>query len=98
MILLARLVVFSIFLAMLATSVLADTKNKTAPSQMLIKNVNIFDGKNEKLKTNMSVLVEDNLIKKIGKHLKSNDNATVIDGGGRTLMPGLSSLKCVMTF
>jgi imidazolonepropionase-like amidohydrolase len=34
------------------------------------------------------VLIEGNLIKEIGKNL-SADGATVIDGGGRTLMPGL---------
>lgn len=37
----------------------------------------------------MSVLVEGPLIKKVGKGLKADANATVIDGGGRTLMPGL---------
>jgi imidazolonepropionase-like amidohydrolase len=37
----------------------------------------------------MSVLVEGNLIKQIGKGLKAGDGAKVIDGGGRTLMPGL---------
>jgi len=57
--------------------------------QILFTNVNIFDGKSDKLATGMSVLVEGNLIKKIGKGLKADANATVIDGGGRTLMPGL---------
>ncbi len=94
----AKLAIFSIFLAMLATSVLADAKEKPLPSQVLIKNVNIFDGKNEKLKTNMSVLVEGNLIKEIGKNLKANDKATVIDGGGRTLMPGLIDMHTHLMF
>lgn len=35
--------------------------------QTLFTNVNVFDGKSEKLATSMNVLVEGNLIKKIGK-------------------------------
>ena len=35
------------------------------------------------------ILVEDNQTKKIGKGLKAGDEATVIDGGERTLMPGI---------
>jgi imidazolonepropionase-like amidohydrolase len=59
------------------------------PAQTLIRNVNIFDGKNEKLKMRHDVLVEGNIIKKIGRGLKAGTSATIINGGGRTLMPGL---------
>jgi imidazolonepropionase-like amidohydrolase len=55
----------------------------------LIKNVNIFDGKNEKLLTGRDVLIEKNLISKIGKGVASPEGATVIDGDGRVLMPGI---------
>lgn len=58
-----------------------------APSQILITNVNIFDGKNDGL-TAGSVLVQGNLIKEIGPSIEA-PGATVIDGKGRTLMPGL---------
>ena len=95
---LVRLSIFSLLLTALTTSVLADTKEKPLPSQVLVTNVKIFDGKSEKLKTNMSVLVEDNLIKKIGKNLKANDKATVVDGGGRTLMPGLIDMHTHLMF
>ncbi len=61
----------------------------TAPSQTLIKNVNIFDGKSEQLAMSQQVLVEGNLIKAIGTNLQAGKGATVIDGDGRTLMPGL---------
>jgi imidazolonepropionase-like amidohydrolase len=58
--------------------------------QILFTNVNIFDGKSDKLATGMSVLVEGNLIKKVAKgKIDAGSNAKVIDGGGRTLMPGL---------
>ncbi len=58
-------------------------------STALISNVNVFDGKTEKLAMGMSVLVEGNKISKITKSLQAPAGATVIDGGGRTLMPGL---------
>jgi imidazolonepropionase-like amidohydrolase len=69
-----------------------------AATQILIKNVNIFDGKNEKLAMGQDVLVESNLIKKIGKNLKANKDASVIDGGGRTLMPGLIDMHTHLMF
>lgn len=58
------------------------------PEVTLIKNVNIFDGKKDTLTRDKDVLVEGNLIKQIGQNLVSPE-ATVIEGGGRTLMPGL---------
>jgi len=69
-----------------------------AVSQTLIKNVNIFDGKNEKLAMGQDVLIEANLIKKIGKSLKANKDAKVIDGGGRTLIPGLIDMHTHLMF
>jgi imidazolonepropionase-like amidohydrolase len=58
-----------------------------ATSQVLFKNVNVFDGKSDKLAKGQEVLVEGNLIKKIGRNIDAR-NATVVDGGGRTLTPG----------
>ncbi len=59
-----------------------------ATSKVLIKNVNIFNGKDDKLLRNQSVLVEGNLIKQIAAGSINATDATVIDGGGRTLLPG----------
>lgn len=61
---------------------------KPASGQTLIKNVQIFNGVDNQL-TAGDVLIEKNLIKSIGQDLKAAEGATVIDGGGRTLMPGL---------
>jgi len=61
---------------------------KQAPNQVLFKNVNVFNGTDNKLYKNHSVLVEGNIIKAISAS-EIKTNATVIDGGGRTLMPGL---------
>jgi imidazolonepropionase-like amidohydrolase len=59
------------------------------PAKTLIRNVNIFDGVNDGLAEGMSVMIEGNLIKEISAETIDADGATVIDGGGRTLMPGL---------
>ena len=56
---------------------------------MLITHVDIFDGRNKQLSSTQDVRVEGNKIEEIGKGLKARSNETVIDGGGRTLMPGL---------
>ena len=55
----------------------------------LFTHVNVFDGVNETLKTNMHVLVEGQLIKAISSKPIDVKAATVIDGQGKTLMPGL---------
>ncbi len=58
-------------------------------TQTLFTNVHIFDGLNEARIENANVLVEGNLIKTVSTDAIDAPNATVIDGGGRTLMPGL---------
>lgn len=70
------------------TSFATEKAEESTKNQILIKNVNIFNGADNKL-TPGNVLVEENLIKSIGTHVSAGPNATVIDGGGRTLMPGL---------
>jgi imidazolonepropionase-like amidohydrolase len=67
----------------------AQKKKIEAQQQILLKNVNIFDGNKNSLVMNKDVLVEGNLIKQIGEGLKAAEDATVIDGDGRTLMPGM---------
>lgn len=60
------------------------------PEQILITNVRVFDGLEEQLTEQTSVLVEKNLIKKVSADIPENRRQTVIDGGGRVLMPGLT--------
>ncbi len=57
--------------------------------QALFTNVHVFDGVNEDRIENANVLVEGNLIKTVSTDPIGAEGATVIDGGGRTLMPGL---------
>jgi imidazolonepropionase-like amidohydrolase len=86
--------VFASVAAMLlsATGSIAQDKDKPKPQTLLI-NCNIFDGKANKLDNNKRVLVEGNLIKTIGDQtLEAAKGASVIDCGGRTLMPGLHDM------
>src|SRR5262245_13291207 len=58
----------------------------------LFKNVRIFDGKAEKLSDSSNVLVRGNIIERVSSvniEPPADADVTVIDGGGRTLMPGL---------
>lgn len=56
---------------------------------MLVINACVFDGRKENLAEDISVLVEGNRIVKIAKSIEASEGQTVIDAGGRTLMPGL---------
>lgn len=56
--------------------------------QTLFTNVKVFNGTENKLH-DVDVLVEGNLIKEIAKGATAREDATVIDGQGKTLMPGM---------
>lgn len=59
-------------------------------SATLFTNVRLFDGVALNTREGVSVLVVDGLIADVAQgQLSAPEGATVIDGGGRTLMPGL---------
>ena len=60
-----------------------------APPQVLITNVNVWDGTSEGLLNGLDVLVTGNIITQVAGDISPPSGATVIDGGGRTLIPGL---------
>lgn len=61
-----------------------------APALTLFQNVRIFDGKSEALSPPSNVLVKGNVIESISTApIAADPAATVIAGGGRTLMPGM---------
>jgi len=67
------------------------TRTQPAPATVF-QNVRIFDGKKEQLSPPSNVLVRGNKIERISATriaIDSNAGTTLIDGGGRTLMPGL---------
>jgi imidazolonepropionase-like amidohydrolase len=76
----------SLFAAVLLVSGL---NVSAADPAVLFKNVKVFDGKSDKLTGPTAVLVVGNKIEKIAADIPAPGKATVIDGGGRTLMPGL---------
>ncbi|MGV0778556.1 metal-dependent hydrolase family protein [Mycolicibacterium elephantis] len=57
--------------------------------RLLIKNVEIFDGLSDRA-TSGHVLIEGRTIAAVDTSPISEDGATVIDGNGRTLMPGMT--------
>lgn len=54
----------------------------------IFRNVRIFDGKSDELSNPTDVLVRGNIIAAIGR-AASSSTAVVVEGRGRTLMPGL---------
>src|SRR5215472_4116283 len=61
------------------------------PAAVMFTNVYVFDGKTPELKGPQNVLVRGNRIDQIGSTIDpaSVPGVTVVDGGARTLMPGL---------
>lgn len=56
-----------------------------------IKNANVFDGKSEKLKRQVHIIIEKNLVKEIiGGEISADNFDTVIDAQGKTVIPGLT--------
>ena len=68
----------------------ATAAGKTKPvNQILIRNISVWDGTSDQSVAGQSVLIEDKLIKAIGENLTAAATATVIDGQGRVLIPGI---------
>jgi imidazolonepropionase-like amidohydrolase len=68
------------------------TPANDAPSATLFQNVRVFDGKSSQLSSPSHVLIRGNLIEKISDKPIPTDkrgDTKIIDGGGKTLMPGL---------
>ena len=88
----SRVAVIGLLTSIFCGASLAQEASQPSPKLTLISNVNIFDGTSEKLHKNMHVLVKDNLIETVSDEplaVIQTDNVTMIDGGGRTLIPGL---------
>jgi imidazolonepropionase-like amidohydrolase len=71
----------------------------TAQTAVLFENVRVFNGKSPNLSGLMNVLVEGNTIKAMSTTpIAAPAGATVIQGNGRTLMPGLIDVHVHMVF
>ncbi len=87
-------IIFAVFAVMLglpiSNIVAQDLKADLSQKQsVLFKNVKVFDGTSDKLSESQNVLVVGNTIKQIGNNIEAPADATVINGNGCTLMPGL---------
>jgi imidazolonepropionase-like amidohydrolase len=71
---------------LLAAALLAPL-SLTAQPTTLFKNVRVFDGAN--VTADRDVLVIDGNIARIGRAIAPPSNATIVDGAGKTLLPGL---------
>lgn len=71
---------------------------QSAPSDTLIRNVRVFDGRSDKLSGNTDVLVRGNEIAAIRPGQQAPAGTTIIEGRGRTLMPGLIDVHVHLTF
>jgi len=75
------------------TATAPDVRAENSPetnSAILLRNVRIFDGKSGKLSGPSNVLIKGNIIERIStESITPEQGMTVIDCGGRTLMPGL---------
>jgi len=84
----------SVALLVLSVAVCAQQQSRpeTTPSVTLFQNVRVFDGKNLTLIGPTNVLVRGNTIEKISNvpiPADRSGNTQIINGGGRTLIPGL---------
>lgn len=83
---LKKIMTLAVAVAALSLSFVA-TAQDDAPKQILVRNVMVWDGKAED-RVSADVLIEGNLIKDVAPNLVAA-GATVVDGQGGTLIPGL---------
>ena len=86
---------FFLLCSLFASSAMASS----APApEVLIRDVRVFDGVGPALSAPTDVLVRGNTIARLGPNLAVAEGGRVIEGRGRTLMPGLIDVHVHMTF
>jgi imidazolonepropionase-like amidohydrolase len=89
---LAVITLVMLLTSLISSNVFAETYDAAAQDTsgpILFTNVNVFDGVNEALIKNANVVVTGNKITAVSTEPLAVAGGTVIDGGGRTLMPGM---------
>jgi imidazolonepropionase-like amidohydrolase len=81
---------------MLVISTVTTAVAEDKPAQVLIVNVDVWDGTGEEVQKGVDVLIEGNKIAKIAKGIKA-PNATTINGQGGTMTPGLIDMHQHLT-
>jgi imidazolonepropionase-like amidohydrolase len=72
-------------------NILLEASNQFKPGTHIIQNVTILTMKDDEVLKNQSVLIENGVIQKIGTSIEKQA-ATIIDGTGKYLMPGLTDM------
>ena len=72
-------------------NILTESSGQFKPKTYIIQNVSILTMKDSALVKNQSVLIENEIIQAIESDIQ-NQNATIIDGTGKFLMPGLTDM------
>lgn len=72
-------------------NILAESSGLLKPRTYIIQNASILTMRDSGLIKNQSVLIENGMIQKIGGDIQ-HQNATIIDGTGKFLMPGLTDM------
>ena len=96
--------VIALLAVVVCISGFARAAEQPSPKLTLISNVDIFDGKTEKLHENMHVLVKDNLIDTVSSEplaIIQTDNVTMIEGDPtkdiRLLMDADKNIDLIMS-
>lgn len=88
----------SAFLAAASASAQDAPAAASETSETLFRNVRVFDGTSPTLSDPTNVLVRGNLIAVVGSAALPTATTKIIDGRGRTLMPGLIDAHVHLTF
>ncbi len=83
----------------LACFIAAPAHAQATEREILFTDVRVFDGRSDRLSAPTNVLVQGNTIAAIGPDVEAaRAGATVIEGSGKTLMPGLIDVHVHMMF
>jgi imidazolonepropionase-like amidohydrolase len=72
-------------------SVLDEAKERDMKERILLKNINLFDVENDILRNNLDILIENGIVKEVGKvnYIIDEANLTQIDCSHKFALPGL---------
>lgn len=89
---------FAFVLSTLLAQPLSPAFAQQPPAETLFRNVRVLDVASGRLGSPTNVLVRGNTIAAIASSANAGSGAKIIDGNGRTLMPGLIDVHVHMTF
>lgn len=93
-----KLIRWCLVLPLLLSAALAQAQTPTGESELLFREVRVLDTARGTLGAPTDVLVRGNRIAAIGAGARSSPSTRVIEGRGRTLMPGLIDVHWHSTF